>query len=108
MEILHKIVPSLRVSRWWAGMFQYYQQIAENKDTKNFLAVMEFFSENTWNLLPVRVRENAHKRVLKCKFSPGKMHKNFIKLYFLEAPLDYIILEVDDVEYEKLRIMKII
>lgn len=62
---------------------------------------MECFSEEVWKKIP---GDCLYK---KCggnyRFSPGKMHKNFIKLYFFEMPLDYIILEVDDMEFEKLQ-----
>ena len=90
MEILHKKIffpPSISIEKF----LDYYTfLIDEKKVCTNYHPVLEVFSEDVWNTIciPNSSSENY-------KFSPGKMQKNFVKLYFWEMPLDYIILELD-------------
>lgn len=100
MEILHKIIPSYEVNST-SALFGYFEIIAGGKNCNNYHPIMECFSEKIWDMLPkdgVLPKDEAGNY----KFSPGKMHKNFIKFYFLEMPLEYIILDVDDEEFEKM------
>lgn len=107
MEVLHKIISSHQIGSI-PKFVNFFEMIIVGKNVNEYHPIMECFSEEIWKVFSEDWVGYDDEGGGNYKFSPGKMYKNFIKLYWFEMPLDYVILEVDDVEYEKLRIMKIV
>jgi hypothetical protein len=103
MEVLHKIISSHQISPVF-DFFDYLKIISKDKDCESYHPIMECFSEKIWKMFSEDwFGYECDGKEGNYRFSPGKMHKNFIKIYWFEMPLDYIILEVDDMEFEKLQ-----
>jgi hypothetical protein len=92
MEILYKDkIPSFEILGGVYRLLYYYGLISKKKDYLSiYTPVIEIFSENLWNML-----NEVNKEIKYYKFSPGKMGKNLVKLYFAEMPIDYVLLEID-------------
>ena len=68
------------------------QKISKYKNCSGFNVIIEVFSEHVQETF--ELYHTLYYTPFEIKLSKGKMCKNFIKIYFLEMPLDYIIIEV--------------
>lgn len=84
-----------------------YELLNNNNKARLWNPIMEIFSEEIWNTVETCRSEGDKEESENYKFSPGKMNKDSIKLYFYQNPIDYVIIEMceninlSDLEIEK-------